>query len=171
MKRAIHPQAVADEPLAVRWVTDVDLPVGRVLALGSVTVEREEVLAFARQYDPQPFHLDEDAAAKSMFGKLSASGWHTCAMAMGVMVRGFLHESSSLGSPGLEQIKWLKPVFPGDTLTLTQTITESRPMASRPDVGLTRTLWKMFNQHGEQVLLMDGYGMFRRRVPGAAAES
>ena len=148
-----------------------DLPVGSTLDIGSITVDRDEVIEFAGKYDPQPFHLDEDAAAKSMFGKLSASGWHTCAMAMGVMVRGFLHESSSLGSPGLEQIKWLKPVFPGDTLTLTQTITESRPMASRPDVGLTRTLWKMFNQHGEQVLLMDGYGMFRRRVPGAAAES
>ena len=148
-----------------------DLPVGTTLDIGSITVDRDEVIEFASKYDPQPFHLDEDAAAKSMFGKLSASGWHTCAMAMGVMVRGFLHESSSLGSPGLEQIKWLKPVFPGDTLTLTQTITESRPMASRPDVGLTRTLWKMFNQHGEQVLLMDGYGMFRRRVPGAAAES
>ena len=148
-----------------------DLPVGTTLDIGSITVDRDEVIEFASKYDPQPFHLDEDAAAKSMFGKLSASGWHTCAMAMGVMVRGFLHESSSLGSPGLEQIKWLKPVFPGDTLTLTQTITESRPMASRPDVGLTRTLWKMFNQHGDQVLLMDGYGMFRRRVPGAAAES
>ena len=148
-----------------------DLPVGTTLDIGSITVDRDEVIEFAGKYDPQPFHLDEEAAAKSMFGKLSASGWHTCAMAMGVMVRGFLHESSSLGSPGLEQIKWLKPVFPGDTLRLTQTITESRPMASRPDVGLTRTLWKMFNQHGEQVLLMDGYGMFRRRVPGAAAES
>ncbi len=148
-----------------------DLPVGSTLDIGSITVDRDEVIEFAGKYDPQPFHLDEEAAAQSMFGKLSASGWHTCAMAMGVMVRGFLHESSSLGSPGLEQIKWLKPVFPGDTLRLTQTITESRPMASRPDVGLTRTLWKMFNQHGEQVLLMDGYGMFRRRVPGAAAES
>jgi acyl dehydratase len=86
-------------------------------------------------------------------------------MAMGLMVRGFLHESSSLGSPGLEKVKWLKPVYPGDTLTLKQTITESRPMASRPDVGLTRTTWDMFNQHGEQVLMMDGYGMFRRRTP------
>ena len=143
-----------------------DLPVGRVLALGSVTVEREQVLAFARQYDPQPFHLDEAAAARSMFGRLSASGWHTCAMAMGLMVRGFLHESSSLGSPGLEKIQWLRPVYPGDTLTLRQTITEARPMASRPEVGLIRSLWEMFNQDGEQVLRMDGWGMFGRRAPG-----
>ncbi|MCA0311996.1 MAG: MaoC family dehydratase [Proteobacteria bacterium] len=143
-----------------------DLPVGRVLALGSVTVEREQVLAFARQYDPQPFHLDEAAAARSMFGRLSASGWHTCAMAMGLMVRGFLHESSSLGSPGLEKIQWLRPVYPGDTLTLRQTVTEARPMASRPDVGLVRSLWEMFNQDDEQVLRMDGWGMFGRRAPG-----
>lgn len=146
-----------------------DLPVGRTLDIGSVTVDRDEVLAFAAKYDPQPFHLDDEAAAHSMFGKLAASGWHTCAMAMGLMVRNFLKDSSSLGSPGLEKLKWLKPVYPGDTLTLKQTITESRPMGSRPDVGLTRTLWEMFNQHGEQVLLMDGYGMFRRRTPGQPA--
>ena len=154
-----------DAPPPVRQYWE-DLPVGRVLALGSVTVEREQVLAFARQYDPQPFHLDEAAAARSMFGRLSASGWHTCAMAMGLMVRGFLHESSSLGSPGLEKIQWLRPVYPGDTLTLRQTVTESRPMASRPEVGLTRSLWEMFNQDGEQVLRMDGWGMFGRRAPG-----
>ena len=146
-----------------------DLPVGTTLDIGSTTVDRDEVIAFASKYDPQPFHLDEAAAAKSMFGKLSASGWHTCAMAMGLMVRGFLHESSSLGSPGLEKVSWLTQVYPGDTLTLKQTILESRPMKSRPDVGLTRTLWEMFNQHGEQVLMMDGYGMFRRRTPGEAA--
>ena len=144
-----------------------DLPVNTIIALGSVTVDRDEVLAFAGQYDPQPFHLNDEAAAQSMFGKLAASGWHTCSMAMGLMVRNFLHESSSLGSPGLEKLQWLKPVYPGDTLTLRQRITESRPMNSRPDVGLVRTLWEMFNQHGEQVLLMDGYGMFRRRTPGA----
>ena len=86
-------------------------------------------------------------------------------MVMGLMARNFLQQSSSLGSPGLEKVKWLTPVYPGDTLTLKQTITESRPMKSRPDVGLTRTLWEMFNQHGEQVLMMDGYGMFRRRTP------
>lgn len=147
-----------------------DLQVGHTLEIGSTTVDRDEVIEFAGKYDPQPFHLDEEAAAKSMFGKLSASGWHTCAMAMGMMVRGFLHESSSLGSPGLESVKWLKPVYPGDTLTLRQRITESRPMKSRPDVGLTRTLWEVYNQDGEQVLMMDGYGMFRRRTPGAAAD-
>ncbi len=148
-----------------------DLSVGTTRKIGEITVDHDEVIAFASRYDPQPFHLNEEAAAKSMFGKLSASGWHTCAMAMGLMVRGFLHESSSLGSPGMEGIKWLKPVYPGDTLTLHQRISESRPMKSRPDVGLTRTVWEMFNQDGDQVLMMDGYGMFRRRTPGETAHS
>ncbi|MDR2852618.1 MAG: MaoC family dehydratase [Burkholderiaceae bacterium] len=140
-----------------------DLPVGAVRELGSLTVDRNEALEFAQKYDPQPFHLSEAAAAQSIFGRLSTSGWHTCSMAMGLLVRNFLCEAASLGSPGVEQIKWLKPVYPGDTLTLRQRIVESRPMKSRPDVGLVRTHWEMFNQHGEQVLLMDGYGMFRRR--------
>ena len=144
-----------------------DLHVGDVLELCSTTVDRDEVLAFASKYDPQPFHLDHDAAAKSMFGKLSASGWHTCSMAMGLMVRGFLHEAASLGSPGLEKIKWMKPVYPGDTLTLRMRVTESRPMNSRPSVGLTRTEWQVFNQQGDQVLLVDSYAMFRRRAPAA----
>ena len=148
-----------------------DLEVGKRIEMGSITVDHDEVIAFASKYDPQPFHLSDEAAAKSIFGRLSASGWHTCSMAMGLMVRNFLHESSSLGSPGLEKIKWLKPVYPGDTLTLFQVIQDRRPMNSRPDVGLTRTLWEMFNQHGEQVLLMDGWGMFRRRAPAAAMES
>ena len=150
-----------------RWYWE-DFTPGLSMTFGPREVGRDEIVQFARDFDPQPFHLDEAAAAKSMFGKLSASGWHTCAMAMGLMVRGFLHESSSLGSPGLEKVSWLTPVYPGDTLTLKQTILESRPMKSRPDVGLTRTLWEMFNQHGEQVLMMDGYGMFRRRTPAPA---
>lgn len=95
-----------------------DLHAGQSIDLGSVVVEREEALAFAGRYDPQPFHLDDEAAAQSMFGRLATSGWHTCSMAMGLMVRNFLLESSSLGSPGLEKLQWLKPVYPGDTLSL-----------------------------------------------------
>lgn len=146
-----------------------DLTPGRTIELGSVTVDRDEVLAFARRYDPQPFHLDDDVAAHSIFGRLAASGWHTCSMAMGLMVRNFLLASSSQGSPGLEKIQWLRPVYPGDTLTLRQRIIEARPLKSRPTVGLVRTIWEMFNQHGEQVLMMDGYGLFGRRNPDATA--
>ena len=145
-----------------------DMAVGSVRDLGTVTPTREAIVDFARQFDPQPFHLDDEAAQASVFGALCASGWHTCSMAMRLMVDNYLREAASLGSPGLEKVSWLTPMYPGDTLTLKQTILESRPMKSRPDVGLTRTLWEMFNQHGEQVLMMDGYGMFRRRTPAPA---
>jgi acyl dehydratase len=144
-----------------------DMTVGQTRDLGTVTPTAEEIIAFATQFDPQPFHLDEEAAKASVFGALCASGWHTCAMAMRLMVNNFLCEASSLGSPGLENIKWLKPVFPGDTLRLKHTVIESRPMRKRPDVGLVRTKWDMVNQHGEPVLHMEGYGMFRRRHPAA----
>ena len=153
-----HPQ----EHIKYFWE---DLPVGSTIEVGSTTVDRDEMLQFAHKYDPQPFHLSDEAAAKSIFGKLLASGWHTCAMAMGLMVRNFLNEASSLGSPGVEQIKWQKPVHANDTLTLRARITESRPMKSHPDIGLTRVLWEMFNQRGERVLLIDSYAMFRRRRP------
>ena len=143
-----------------------DLSVDTQIDLGTFTVSRDEVIEFAGKYDPQPFHLDDEAAAQSMFGRLAASGWHTCAMVMGLMTRNFLLQSSSLGSPGMEKLKWLKPVYPGDTITLRQSVIEARPMNSRPDVGLVRTLWEAFNQDGEQVLRMDGWGMFGRRAPG-----
>ncbi|CAA9417047.1 MAG: Acyl dehydratase, partial [uncultured Ramlibacter sp.] len=129
----------------------------------------QEIKAFAAQFDPQPFHLDEEAGRQSVFGALCASGWHTCALAMRLTVDNFLRESSSMGSPGLENLRWMKPVFPGDTLSLRHLITESRPLNSRPDVGLVRSVWELFNQHGEQVLHMEGYGMFRRRTPAGAA--
>lgn len=146
-----------------------DMTPGTVRQLGSVQVSAEDIIRFATQFDPQPFHLSEEAGRASVFGGLCASGWHTCSMAMRLMVDHFLSQSASLGSPGLESVKWLKPVYPGDTLRLEHHILESRPMNSRPDVGLVRTVWKMFNQKDEQVLHMEGYGMFRRRQPGTAA--
>ncbi|MEN9329770.1 MAG: hypothetical protein RLZZ484_958 [Pseudomonadota bacterium] len=142
-----------------------DLVPGSVRQLGTVTPSREEILEFAQKFDPQPFHLSEEGGKASLFGGLCASGWHTCSMAMGLMVRNFLLNSSSLGSPGLENIKWLKPVHPGDTLRLEHEILESRPSKSKPDVGLTRTVWRMYNQDGDQVLHMEGASMFRRRHP------
>ncbi|MEY4121852.1 MAG: Bifunctional protein PaaZ [Pseudomonadota bacterium] len=144
-----------------------DMHPGDVRDLGTITPTREEIIAFASQFDPQPFHLDDEAAQASVFGALCASGWHTCSMAMRLMVTNFLHQAASLGSPGLENIKWLKPVLPGDTLRLEHSIIETRPMSKRPDVGLVRTEWNMFNQHGDKVLHMEGWGMFRRRQPAA----
>ena len=152
--------------MAIKYYWE-DFEVGQVRDMGTVTPTREETMAFARQFDPQPFHLDDEAAKASVFGGLSASGWHTCSMAMRLMVTNFLQETSSLGSPGLESLKWPRPVFPGDTLRLQQTILETKPMGRRPDVGMVRTLWEMFNQNGDKVLHMDGWGMFRRRTPAA----
>ena len=144
-----------------------DLEIDSVRELGSHTITREEIMDFARQFDPQPCHLDEQAAKASVFGGLCASGWHTCGLAMRLMVTNFLHEAASLGSPGLEDVRWLKPVFPGDTLSLRHAILAKRPMNSRPDVGLVRTRWMMFNQDQAQVLHMEGWAMFRRRTPAA----
>lgn len=150
-----------------------DLAPGSVRDLGSLTISREEIIAFAAQFDPQPFHLSEEGGQASVFGGLCASGWHTCSLAMRLMVDNFSRHATSLGSPGLENIKWLKPVRPGDTLSLKHRIIETRPMKSRPDVGLVRTHWEMFNQHGEQVLHMEGWGMFgrRHRAPSADGRS
>jgi acyl dehydratase len=142
-----------------------DMAVGQVRELGTITPSREDIIAFASQFDPQPFHLDDAAGEASVFGGLCASGWHTCAMAMRLMVTNFLSQTSSLGSPGLENIRWTKPVYPGDTLRLQSSVLEIKPMGRRPDVGMTRNLWEMFNQHGDLVLRMEGWGMFRRRHP------
>ena len=142
-----------------------DMAVGQVRDLGTISPSREDIIAFARQFDPQPFHLDDAAGEASVFGGLCASGWHTCSMAMRLMVTNFLQQTSSLGSPGLESIQWKKPVYPNDTLRLQTTVLETKPMGRRPDVGMTRNLWEMFNQHGDKVLHMEGWGMFRRRHP------
>jgi acyl dehydratase len=143
-----------------------DFPVGSVRQFGAMPVTREAVLDFAAKFDPQPFHLDDAAAEASLFGKLSASGWHTCAMAMRMYCDGYLLNSTSLGSPGIDKLKWHKPVYPGDTLSARFTVLEARPMNSRPDVGLIRSLSEVLNQHGEVVQSMEAWGMFRRRHPG-----
>lgn len=140
-----------------------DFPPGSVREFGGMVVEREAVLAFAGAFDPQPFHLDDAAAEASLFGRLSASGWHTCAMTMRMMCDAYLLDAASLGSPGIDSLRWLKPVFPGDTLRVRMTVLQARPMASRPTVGLVQSSWEVMNQHGEPVLAMEGWGMFRRR--------
>ena len=140
-----------------------DFPAGHRMAFGAYPVTKEAVIDFAQRYDPQPFHLDEEAARGSLFGGLCASGWHTCAMAMRMMCDEYLLEAASLGSPGIDELRWLKPVFPGDTLGMRMEVLQARPMASRPQVGLVQTRWELHNQHGEPVMTMQGWGMFRRR--------
>lgn len=155
---------MADKPLYY-WE---DLRVGTVHELGQITVTREETVAFAQQFDPQPFHLDDEAGRASVFGGLSASGWHTCGLAMRLLVLNLLNQTASLGSPGIDKLQWLKPVFPGDTLTARHTIVDARPMRSRPDVGLVLAQTEMFNQTQDKVYTMQAWGMFRRRCSETA---
>ena len=152
----------APTPRNIRWYWE-DFPVGDVREFGALPVTREAVLAFAGEFDPQPFHLDDAAAEASLFGRLSASGWHTCAMAMRMMCDAYLLDSSSLGSPGIDSLRWTKPVHPGDTLSVRMTTLETRPMASRPKVGLVLSQWEVLNQHQQVVLTMQGWNMFGRR--------
>ena len=141
-----------------------DVEVGAVQRFGAYAVTREEVLAFARAYDPQPFHLDDEAAAQSLFGRLSASGWHTCAMTMRMLVDHMEKaDMASLGSPGIDDLRWLKPVHPGDMLSVETEILEKRPLESRPDVGLHKSRTSVFNQDGVEVMRFTSNMMSRRR--------
>jgi acyl dehydratase len=140
-----------------------DFEAGSVREFGGHTLTREEIVRFAAEFDPQPFHLDEEIAKQSLFGALAASGWHTCSLVMRMMCDAYLLDAASLGSPGLENIRWLKPVLVGDTLSVRMEVLEARVMNSRPTVGLVRSRWEALNQRGEAVLSMEGWGMFRRR--------
>ena len=166
-RRAVNDSSSSAPPLRPirHWWEDFE--VGRVREFGRVEVTREAVLEFAARFDPQPFHLDDAAAARSLFGRLAASGWHTAAMAMRMMCEGYLLESASLGSPGVDKLAWPAPVYPGDVLTMRNTVLESRPSASRPEIGIVKSLSEVLNQHREVVLSMEGIGFFRRRDPGA----
>lgn len=138
----------------------------------SYKVTREEVIDFASKYDPQPFHLDDEAAAETFFGRLSASGWHTAAMTMRLMVESMQGKepSAGLGSPGVDELKWHKPVYPGDELRVETTLISKRRMKSRPEMGLTRSQQKVFNQDDELVLSMIGNGLIKVREPEADTE-
>ena len=140
-----------------------DFHAGQVIELGTHTVGEDEIIAFAQQFDPQPFHIDAEAAKDSIFGGLVASGWHTCSLLMRVLVKGLLLRSSSLGSPGVDEIRWLKPVRPGDTLSMRMSIVETIPSTSKPDRGVLRSEYEARNQHGEVVMRMKTLGMFGRR--------
>lgn len=141
-----------------------DIKVGTKASFGRYEVTREEVLDFARKYDPQPFHLDDDAAAKTHFGRISASGWHTCAMTMAMLVENLTkNKQAGLGSPGLDELRWLKPVYPGDTLRVESEIIEVTPSRSRPEMGSTKAKVTVFNQHDEPVMRLISIGLVARR--------
>lgn len=144
-----------------------DLEPGRVHELGSVVVTEDEILDFARRWDPQAFHVDPEAAKESVFGGLIASGWHTGAMWMRLYVDSLLDGAASMGSPGVEELRWLAPVRPGDTLSGRLTVLETTPSARRrQDRGTVRIRGEMVNQDGVTVMSMVSRGHFGLRLSG-----
>ena len=129
------------------------------------TLTLREIVAFAREYDPQSYHTDEEAAKSSPFGGLIASGWHTCSVAMRLMCDGYLLETSCIGSPGLDELRWLKPVRPGDALRLRSTALDQTPSQKNPTRGTVKFRWDVLNQKDEVVCSFSGRQHFRRRTP------
>ncbi|WP_294218568.1 MaoC family dehydratase [uncultured Sphingomonas sp.] len=143
-----------------------DLQVGAASSFGAYRVTREEVMEFAARYDPQPFHLSDEAAAATHFGRLSASGWHTCAMTMAMLVENLkAHRQAGLGSPGIDQLRWLKPVYPGDTLRCETEVLEKRRSESRPEMGIFKSRLTVFNQDDIAVMTMVSNGLIATRNP------
>lgn len=147
-----------------------DIEIGQRQSFGRYVVTREEVTEFAARYDPQPFHLDDEAAAQTYFGRLSASGWHSCAMTMRMLVDNMSTvQQAGLGSPGIDNLRWIKPVYPGDTLRCETEVIEKRRSQSKPDIGLFKSRVQVFNQADEPVLEMVSNGLIRVRDPDGAA--
>ena len=147
-----------------------DIEVGRTASFGSYAVTREEVMDFAAKYDPQPFHLSDEAAAQTHFGRLSASGWHTCAMVMSMVVANLKeNQQAGLGSPGIDELKWVKPVYPGDTLRCETEILQKRVSASRPEMGIFKSRMRVFNQDDVLVMTFVSNGLVATRPTEAPA--
>ncbi len=150
-----------------RWFEDY--APGNVYELGPLIVEEADIVDFGRRYDPQPFHTDPAIGAASPYGGLIASGWHTCALMMRMLVDGLISRTSALGSPGVDQVRWLRPVRPGDALRCRVEVTSARRSQSRPDRGIITIETTVMNQAGETVMTCRGSGMYRAR-PGREGE-
>jgi acyl dehydratase len=148
---------VSDE----RWFEDY--VVGATAEHGSIRVDEEELVDFGRRFDPQPFHVDREAAAAGPYGSLIASGWHTCALMMRLLAREYLSPVSSLGSPGVDELRWIRPVRPGDELSLRTTVEEARVSRSKPDRGLVRTRVELADADGAVVLSLLAMNLVRTR--------
>jgi len=146
-----------------------DFEPGHMVEVQGPTVTREEIVEFASKYDPQPFHVDEAKARESIYHGIIASGWHTVALCMRMNCDAYLLDAASIGSSGVDQVRWLKPVRPGDRLALRMTVLEKKASQSRPEIGVVRHRWDVFNQNQELVMEMTGVGLYRRRNPGAPA--
>jgi acyl dehydratase len=136
---------------------------GAVHEFGSITIEQDEIIEFARRFDPQPFHIDPEAAKQSAFGGLIASGWHTVCLTMRLLVDHYVSRVASLGSPGVDEVRWRKPVRPGDTLSVRVTVIEAKLSRSKTGQGTTRSLVEVLNQHREVVMTWKGIGLVRCR--------
>ena len=144
------------------WFEDV--AVGDRMDFGPLTISRDEIVAFAREYDFQPFHLSDEAAAQTHFGQISASGWHTCAMTMRMLVDNITErKQAGLGSPGLDELRWLKPVYPGDTLRVESELISKKQSQSRPEMGSFQSIVRVFNQDDVVVMSMKSIGLIRVR--------
>lgn len=145
-----------------------DIALGAKQSFGRYEVTREEVIEFASKYDPQPFHLSDEAAAQTHFGRLSASGWHTCAMTMAMLVENLKkNRQAGLGSPGVDQLQWKRPVYPGDTLRCESEVIEKRRSRSRPEMGLFKSRLRVLNQDDIVVMEMVSNGLVQVREPDA----
>ncbi len=144
-----------------------NLPVGEIIELGQKRVTREEIIEFATEFDPQAHHLDDEAANASILKGLSASGWHTCAIMMRMLCDGLVHRAASMGSPGIDEVRWMKPVRPDDLLTMRGEVKSARVSKSRPEMGIVDIEWSLFNER-EQVALMRATGLYQVKNPEAA---
>jgi acyl dehydratase len=151
-------------PQTDRWFEDYEP--GSVHEFGSIRVDEEEVLAFGRRFDPQPFHTDPEAAARTEYGGLIASGWHTAGLMMRLYSDHYLSKVATLVSPGIDDLRWLRPVRPGDELSLRVTVAEARRSRSKPDRGLVRSDVEVLNQRGEVVMTLSALNFFLCRDPG-----
>jgi acyl dehydratase len=154
-------QVAFSVPLEKRYFEDY--APGAVHEFGSIQVNEAQIIAFAQEYDPQPIHLDPVTAQASIFQGLIASGWQTAGLMMRLLVEHYLSPVASLGSPGVDELRWLKPVRPGDTLSVRTTVLSARRSQSKPDRGIVRTLVEVFNQHREVVMSMKAFNLLRRR--------
>ena len=150
--------------MEARWFEDY--VVGSTSEHGSIRVDETELVDFGRRFDPQPFHVDREAAATGPYGGLIASGWHTCALMMRLLAEQYLSPASSLGSPGVDELRWLRPVRPGDELRLRVTVEEARLSRSKPDRGLVRTRVELLDDGGEAVLRLLAMNLIRTRPTG-----
>lgn len=148
-------------PPAERYFEDYH--VGMIDEFGDIAVTAEEIVEFARRYDPQPMHVDSEAAARGPFGGLIASGWHTAAMVMRLFVEHYLSKVATLPSPGVDELRWMRPVRPGDTLRVRVTVLETRRSRSKPDRGLVHGLVEVLNQNGELVMSNKPMNLMRCR--------